>query len=64
MTFDEVWVEKGSDDAAIWAAQHEFLMRQERYQFYRLGGLAGLVERTAAKFRSLGRLLQGIDADA
>lgn len=63
MTFDDVWIERGSDDAAIWAAQHEFQMRQSRYEFYALGGIAGIFRRAAESMRSLDRALRGIDAD-
>lgn len=63
MTFDDVWIETDADDAAIWAAQHEFQLRQSRYEFYVLGGIAGIFRRAAESIQSLNRALRGIDAD-
>lgn len=63
MNLGDVWVDADADDAAVWAAQHEFDLRQRRYEFFRMGGLVGAVKRWTEAHEHLLRAIFGSDAE-
>lgn len=63
MNLGEVWIDTDSDPASVWAAQHEFTMRERRYRFFLDGGLLGVIKRATAHLHAFDRVLRGVDAE-
>lgn len=59
MTFDQLYIPVDGDETDVWAAMHEFELRQRRYRLAKLGlvGVLGevrdAIERLNAKFSGL-----------
>lgn len=64
MNLGEVWIDTDGDAASVWAAQHEFTLRQKRYLFFLGGGLVGAIKRATSRLHEFDRVLRGIDAEA
>lgn len=52
------------DPVDQWAAEREFELRDKRYDFYRQGGLVGMMERCVESFKGFERAMIGVNADA
>lgn len=58
MSFSEVEIPPGADDALAWAIRREFELRERRRE-----GLVGAIRRVVEPLRRLAEQLRGIDAD-
>lgn len=59
MNLSDVWVETDADDASVWAAQHEMVLRRRTYDFYSRGGIAGVFRRAAESVDRFARIFTG-----